>query len=396
MIATPLTQEIADDIVAQIELELDQEIPILLKAFTHVLAKVLAAKQVILYKFGGWIYLQQYVQYASDKETVINGRKTSPLREWGRLIGVGDPLFATQAELTVRVTVKNQTGSLAGGTQLLFASTQVVYQTVAAVPLNAATVNVTIRAVSDPDGNAGAGSIGNLLPGDVVSLANAPANVATDAVVVAQVVAGEDAEDPETYRARVLERFQKRPQGGAYADYVAWGREPAGIANIYPYTGAPGYVEVYVEATEESSGSVDGIPTSGQLAAVAAAIELDVSGRASRRPAGTRVNVHAIVRKAYDVTVTGLSGPDIPAAQVTIQQAVDELFRSREPFIVGLSVYPRLDRVTTPGVSGIVEDAANSVGATLTTVTLTVGGSPVVADLLGPGEKAKLGVMTFL
>ena len=82
---------------------------------------------------------------------------------------------------------------------------------------------------------------------------------------------------------------------------------------------------------------------------------------------------------------------DVAEAQATIQAALEDYFLSREPFIVGLSSLPREDRVTEAAVAGIVDEAANSVGATVTTVTLTPGPAQTLSD----GQKAKLGSLTF-
>jgi hypothetical protein len=43
-----------------------------------------------------------------------------------------------------------------------------------------------------------------------------------------------------------------------------------------------------------------------------------------------------------------------------------------------------------------VTETVNAVGGTVVTATMSVGGIPFTADTLGPGEKAKLGVCTFL
>jgi uncharacterized phage protein gp47/JayE len=396
-LATPTTAELADNITAQIELAIGQTIPLLPKAFTRVLAKALAGVIVLLYKYAGFIFLQMFVAYATNEETLINGRVIRPLTEWGRLIGVGDPEAATRAELTITVSVTNQTGTLPAGSQLLYAPSGVVYLTTAAVALNAATVTVTIRAASDQTGGTGEGAIGNLEVADVVSFANPLPNVATNAVVASVVVTGADGETVEAYRARIVRRFQRKPQGGAYADYQIWGESVAGIAHVYPYTGnTPGEVDIYVEATEASSGSADGIPTGAQLDAVFDAIELDENGLASNRPAGAAVNVYAITRTGFEVEVTGLDADDMTAAEDTIEQAVDEYLRAREPFIVGLSALPRLDRVTRAAISGVVDDAVSAVGGTITTVVLKLGGIPTEAHTLGQGEKAKLDSVSFL
>lgn len=395
-LTTPTTADIADNIVSQIEAQISQTVPLLPKAFIRVLAKALAGVFVLLYKYAGFMFLQWFVSTATMAATTVNGRVVRPLVEWGRLIGEGDPVAATQAELVVNITVENQVGSLPSGSQLLNSTTGVTYITVASVLLNAATVQATIRAVSDQQGGAGAGVIGNMQAGQTLSFASPLPNVARDVTVDSQAVTGSDAETEEAYRARIIARFQRRPQGGAYVDYRIWGLPVAGIVDILPYTGDPGQVNVYVEATVASSGSPDGIPTTAQLDAVADAIEFDVDGLASRRPANAFVNVLAITRTAFDVEVTGLTGDDVPALQTAIDDALTEYFLGRQPFIAGLSVLPRLDRIAQTAVAGIIDTIVSAQGGSFTGVTVEESATPVTVYTLGEGEKAKLGTLTFV
>lgn len=388
-LVTPTTQDISDNIIAQLEATLNQTIPLLPKSFLRVLAKTLAGVFILLYKYAGFTFLQVFVQTASASGTTINGKAVVPLTEWGRLIGVGDPLGATQAELLINITVENQVGTLPAGSQLLNASNGVTYITTGAVALSAATVQVPIRAVSDQTGGGGAGAIGNLDPGAVVSFANPLANVARDAVVDSQTVTGADGEATEAYRQRVLDRFQKRPQGGAYSDYELWGEGVAGIANVYPYTSNnPGQVDIYVE----SATGVDGIPTAAQLQAVQDAIDFDDAGLASRRPASALANTLAITRVGFDCTVSGLVVDNPASVQAQIQTAVSEFFITAEPFIDGLTVPPRKDRITRASLIGLVDDIVAADNGTFTTVIFnltTVSGS-IESYVLQQGEKAKL------
>lgn len=389
---TPTTRAISDQIVAQIAAAISQSIPLLPKTFSRVLAWALAGAVVLVYKYAGFIFLQLFVAHASLDETTINGKKVRPLIEWGRLFGVGDPQPATKAELLVAITVTNQTGSIAAGTQLLYAPTRVVYLTTAAVDLDAPTVQVTVRAESDDQGGDGSGDIGNLVAGSVVSFASTPAGVATNAVVVSQSVTAADAESAEAYRARIARRVQRRPQGGAYADYQGWAEEVEGIAHAYPYTGTnPGEVDVYIQATPESSGDPDGIPTGAQITAVEESIQLNEAGLATRRPVGAAVNGRPISLVTFDIEVSNLD-PDTAETRAAIEEGVAEYLKSREPFIVGLSSLPRDDRITDAAVSGIVDDIVSAEGATVTTVELTPG----PAYTLGPGEKARLGTPNYV
>lgn len=396
-LTTPTTKEISDNIIAQLEASLNQSIPLLPKAFLRVLARALAGVFVLLYKYGGFMFLQIFVRTATISETTVNGRVISPLIEWGRLIGVGDPAPATNAELLISITVETQLGSLPSGTQLVNSDNGVTYITIGSVLLNAPTVQATIRAVSDQAGGGGAGAIGNLDVGATVSFANPLANVSRNASVVSQTVTGADGESSDAYRQRVIDRFQKRPQGGAYADYEQWGEEPAGILNVYPYTGdQPGRVDVYVEATVASSGSADGIPTNAQLQEVLDSIEMDQAGRATRRPANALVNAFPITRVGFDVRVTGLLVDDLAGVQASITQAIEEYFLDREPFIEGLSILPRRDRITRSAIGGVVDDIVSASGGIFSAVILSQSGVNIELYSLGIGEKAKAATVTFV
>lgn len=393
-LTTPTTTEIKNNIIAQLEATLNQTIPLLPKSFNRVLANALSGLFILLYKYGGFMFLQIFVSTASTKETTINGKTVIPLIEWGRQIGVGDPTAGTQAEMIIDVTVENQTGSLPTGTQLINAANGVTYITLGAVLLDAATVQATIRAVSDQAGGGGIGIIGNLNVADVVSFANPIANVLRNASVASIVVTAANAENLDTvYRQRVLDRWQKRLQGGAYSDYEAWGEEVAGIVNIYPYTGNnPGQVDVYVEATVASSGDPDGIPTTAQLQAVLDSINTDSGGLATRRPANALANTIAITRTGFDVTVFTLVVDNLATVQATIDAAVIEYLLTIAPYVDGLTVPPRLDRITQSALIGLVEDIVSANNGTFSTVTFQLTGVPGGLDsyVVGQGEKAKL------
>lgn len=396
-LSTPTTKEINENIVAQLEASLNQTVPLLPKAFLRVLAKALAGVFVLLYKYAGFMFLQMFVRTAAYADTEVNGVTVNPLREWGDLVGVPDRAAATQAELLVDITVEDQTGFLPANSQLVGRDNGVTYITLSSVALDAATIQVVVRAVSDQAGGGGAGAIGNLDPGATVSFANPIGRVARNATVVSQVVTGADAEAIEAYRQRIIDRFQKRPQGGAYADYEQWGEEPAGIINVYPYTSAcPGQVDLYVEATPASSGDPDGIPTTAQLQEVKDAVEFDQGGLASRRPANALVNVFPITRTAFSVRVTGLSVDDQAAVRDQIETAVEEYFLDREPFILGLSIPPRQDRITRSGLSGVVDGIVSAAGGIFNSVVVTRNGLTVEIYSLGVGEKAKVDAVTFV
>ena len=395
---TPTTAEINAAIIAQLEASLSQTIPLLPKAFNRVLSKALAAVFILLYKYAGFIFLQMFVSTATIEYVEILGQRISPLIEWGRLIGIGDPVAGTQAELNIEITVDVQGGTLPSGTQLTSNTNGVIYITETAVGLDAATKQVVIKAVNDPNGGGGVGVIGNLDPGALVSFIAPLSDVNRNAEVIAQVTTGAEAESTEAYRQRVVDRFQKQPRGGAYADYEFWGEDVAGIINVYPYTGAvAGEVDVYSEATVASSGSADGIPTAAQLQAVEDAINLDDDSRATRRPVGAFVNSLAISRTGFDVEVFGMVVQDEAQVQANISAALTSYFLARAPFIDGLTVPPRTDFINRSNLVAIVDDFVSAKNGIFSDLAFRLDGTIVDLETysLNEGEKAKLVDLIF-
>lgn len=391
-LGTPTTKEVQQNIIAQLQAALNQTIPLFPKSFLGVLSKVLAGVFILLYKYGGFMFLQIFVKSATIDDTEVNGEIVSPLKFWGQLTGVGDPAPATNAELEIDITVLNQVGSLPSGSQLINSINGVTYITLGSVLLNAPVVQAQIKAVSDQTGGGGAGAIGNLSPGTTVAFANPLPNVAREAVVVSQTVTGADGESTEAYRQRILDRFQKRPQGGALADYELWAEEPAGVLNAYPYTSdCPGQVDVYIESATEA----DGIPTFAQLQEALDSINFDENGLASRRPGTALANTIPITRVPFDVFVQGLIVDNLGQVQADITAAVQEYFLDREPFLVGLTVLPRQDRITQSGVSGVVDDVVNAAGGIFSGVTVEQASVIIGQYTLGIGEKAKADLVSF-
>lgn len=380
-------------IKSTLESNLGQEASGLKRAFIDVLSRALAAVYIVLYKYGGFNFLQMFVSQASFDETTVNGRVLTPLIEWGRLLGVGDPSPGTQAELGINITVENQGGSLQAGTQLTSNKNGFTYITKAEVLLDSAIVQADIIAVNDPDDQGGVGTLGNLAIDDLVSFVNPIGDVSREAVVYSIITTAADAETENAYRLRVIDRFQKRPQGGAAVDYEFWGEQAAGIVNVYPYTGLPGEVDVYSESATEP----DGIPTQAQLDDVKEQIEKDDTGLASRRPITAFVNSLPISRRGFDVDVINLDVQNEDEVKTEIESALTQYFLNREPFIDGLTTPPRKDKITRATVIGIIDDAVTARSGTFTTATLTFTGDDAVIEfyILQEGEKAKLVNLTY-
>lgn len=396
-IDTTTIKGISDGIVSQLEQSLNTQFPLLPKAFNRVLAKAIASAFIMLTHYSNFIFLQQYVAICSAKDIKILGFTINPLNFWGDLIGVAPRKQGERAIHTVTVTVSQTSGVLDAGTQLLSATNGYTYITSQAYNLTAPSIDIEVKAANDEANNSGIGAFGNLENGTEISFVNPPPNVGKNAVVIDQIQTGADPESVDAYRQRVIDQYKRRKQGGAYIDYKVWGEEVPGIVNVYPYTGQPGEVDVYCEATEASSGSPDGIPTPSQLDAVKASIELDQNGKATRRPAGTFVNTYAITRTGFKVTVNGLIVDNVAQVQQEIERAVTDFFIAAEPYIEGLTVPPRTDTISRVSVESVVYDVVQGNNGTFSSASVTLADdTPVSIYQLGVGEKAKLSGISFV
>lgn len=378
------TEQVYQQIIAQLEASLGQSIPFLPRSFIRVLAKAFAAVYIQLYKYADWQFLQLFVTRATNEPTEILGRTVRPLTEWGRLVGAGGRIAATPARLSVLVEVEQDGATLPAGAQLRGVANQALYRVESATLLEEPSTVVPVVAVEPGTG-------GNSADNSTLEFVNPLATVGPLASVLETTATGSDAETVDDYRQRILDRFQRRPQGGAYADYAEWAGDVPGVRRVFPYTGQPGRVSIYIESATES----DRVPTQAQLNAALEAIELDEDGLATRRPANAFPDVLPVTVSAFVVTVTGLDVESEAEVQADIANALAGYFAAREPFIVGLSIPPRLDRVVTSAVSSLVEQIVADAGGIVTSVAVTRQGQPFSAYVLGEGELARLQAVNY-
>ena len=366
---TPTINEIAANIIADIEAEYTQTIPLLAKAVFRIWAFISAAVFIILYKFGTDAFNQRFVQTANSTFLSLLGEQVGVTRT-----------TAQQWIGTVDATVTATGGVIQAGTQLINNLTGAVYFVTVSEAIDA-TPTETLS-VSSFEG----GDITNLNVSDTLDFVNPQPGVEQTVTVASVTQEGSDQEPIEQYRQRVLDRYQKQPQGGALADYELWAEETVNVINAYPYAATtPGEVEVFIEVDNQT----DGIPTAPQLAAALANINYDpVTGRATRRPVTADVTTLAIIRTTFTAEVNNLN-PDTPDIRTAIDSAVSDLILSKEPFIQGLSVN-RNDTITDAETTSIVQTVAAAHGSTINDVIVREAGTPFSLRTMGQGEKAKV------
>ncbi|MBP7582960.1 MAG: baseplate J/gp47 family protein [Spirochaetes bacterium] len=371
---SPTLSEITALIIGDIEAALAQTIPIIPKAVWRIVARALAGAWLILYKYGTALHRERFVQTAS----------LTYLKYLGELVRVFQQPASTWNG-TAEITATGSTGTLEAGTQFVFSASGVVYTVDTSVAITPGTLTLSLTAGTS-------GDIGTLSNGSVLDIVTPIAGVGMTATVASTVTSGDDAEDTETYRQRVLDAYQKKPQGGASADYEAWGKEAPNVVSIYPYSAAtPGQVDIYCEVDDQP----DGIPTSGQLDEIEEYMLYDMqTQRGTRKPMTAELNVYAITRRLFDIQIENLS-PDIPATRAAIDDAVDAYLQERTPYIRGLSIIRR-DTVSQIEIQYIVFSVISALGATISKITLSDITGAIDLHVLGAGEKAKLGTVTYI
>lgn len=402
MIPKKTAKEISDEITAALEAEFNQQIP-LLRGFNRKLAKTIGGMYFNFQKLGLSILAQMHPATASLKDIELGLITINPLKLWGELVDIQHKT-GQRAQRTVEVSVITIGGTLASGELIVNADTQIVYQVVGDVPLDAPTVQATIKATR-------VGTIGNVDSGTILYFVNAPDSVEKAVTVIkASSIDGTDPETEAQLRERIRERFLARPQGGAIADYKLWAEEVEGVLNAYPYSGwsgpdvpdgSAGQVFIFVESSVDPNGIPDPIP-GPLLQAVRDHIEYDETGIANRRNINAVVRVFPISRTTFDVTINGLSTigmttEDIAAAKSVVESGLADFMLSRDPG--GQSGYttllPRKDIVSNSEVGGVAGRVVASYGGAITGVSISVEGIDQSVYYLQEGEKAKLGNVTW-
>jgi hypothetical protein len=397
--ATPYDNKSIDEIktliIGYLQQEFNNKLRILPKSFARILASVLAAVYIVLFKQIGWMFLQMFPETAYFGEINVLGIRIRPLVKWGVLWGVGEPRRGTQWRGTITVKVVATNTALNTGTQLKSDFTGKIYIVDKTKNLENDTETVDLICTSTS-------TIGNLETGDSLYFVAPLGNVKKEAEVTTVLEVAIDDESEADYRYRVVNRWRVQPQGGALADYRIWGMEVSGVLNIYPYNDddSPNGVILYVSGNP--SVFPDRIPSAALLVAVGNACTYNPeTGIANRKPMtaaidpqnnGTYTNIRPVALKIFDIHIDGLTGISALEFSNNVRTPIKEYFLGREPYIRGLSDdNNKTNSVSKNNVSSIVDQVAISLKAEFGSVTMKEGETAVPAYTLSMGELCDLG-----
>ena len=161
-----------------------------------------------------------------------------------------------------------------------------------------------------------AGTFGNAEATTPLSLTSPIAGItSTGAISTEGLNNGTDTEADDSLRARLRERVQETPHGGAKHDYVAWAKEVTGVTRswCFPLWSGLGTVGVFVVRDDDTNF----IPDTTEIAEVQSYID-------SVRPVTAQVTVMAPTDVQQSMTI-GIN-PNNSETQATITAELQDLF----------------------------------------------------------------------
>lgn len=318
------------------------------RSLVGVICRVLAGGLSALYQYAEYLNRQAWPDTCDVEYLDRHGARWKVTRT-----------PATGASGSLGMTGVNGT-VISAGTQWL-RSDGVVYTTDVAAEIVAGTATVAVTAVTT-------GQASNAGNGITLNLSSPIAGLNSTATATTALSGGSDVEDHEPYRARILARIRKPPNGGKTEDYIAWAKEVPGVTRAWAYPDEQGRGSMVVRFVRDNDASI--IPDAGEVATVQAYIE-------AQRPATARVYVVAPipVPQNYTLSVT----PNTAA----VKAAVDAEFAAM------------IKRDAEPGgtlfISRIREAASIAAGENNHAFT-----SPNADVVFSTGQLAVKGVTTWL
>lgn len=321
-----------------------------------VFGKTLALVNQHVYLRMAWIYKQIFAHTANVEHLAKHGYDIGVYRK-----------PAARASGNVTLTAQASTAYPAG---ISFSAGNAFYDS-------------TASATSDSGGNLtlilrsrDAGIAPNLPAGTSLTLVDQvlyPSLAVTAIVDTSGIGGGADREEDESYRARILDRKRRPPQGGAESDYEQWARNVPGVKKAWArrFQNGPGTVGVWILFEDRTNF----IPSASDVAVVQADMD-------ARRMVRLSTIVIAPVPENVDITITGLAN-DTATVRASVEAALAAMLLQRgrpgmsgDPFVLSRS--------------WIGEAISGATGEDIHTLTL-----PAVDLSFADGNYPVLGTVTY-
>jgi|CXWL01.1.fsa_nt_gi uncharacterized phage protein gp47/JayE len=301
--ARPTLQQLIERAASDIEARLPGTDARLRRSNLDVLSRVHSGAAHGLYGHLNFLSLQ----------IIIDTAEEGYLDRWAGVWGVAR-LAAVKATGDVTVTGTNGVTVPAGTTLQRSDGAEYTTDADATIALGTATAVVT-ASVAGLDGNTAAAS--------QLTFSSPIAGINGNALVAAGGLnQGADEETDDSLRARLLDRIQRPPHGGADFDYVKWAKEVAGVTRAWVYRQELGVGTVTVRfVRDDDAGGL--IPDAGEVTAVQTYID-------DRRPVTAQVTVVAPVAVPQNFTIA-LTPNSVAAKAAVTAELQDLLLREAEP-----------------------------------------------------------------
>ena len=334
---------------ADLEAQMQTNIPLIGKAMLRVFALVQAGKLWLYYLAIAGVQKNIFVDLA-DPESM-----GGTLQRFGRVKLNRDPFPATAGVYTAtvtgssggviaaRTTFKSNDDSSHPG-KLFILDTQYT--------LVGSSGTITLRALES-------GLDASLIVGDRLTSTAPIALVNSLAIIASVTTEPRAAEDIEEYRQAAIQAYQLEAQGGAGGDYTIWASDAQGVRTIYPYAkdGYVGQIDLYVEATIADSTDDHGTPSSQLLLDVEEVIERDpdvtkpLYERGRRPISAWQINYLPVTPLSIEINIYDYE--DLTAAKETlIENAVIDALYLIRPFVASRDVLA--DRNDTISINKLI------------------------------------------
>ena len=217
-----------------------------------VINRVMAGGLSSLYKYAEYLSNQWWPDQADEEFLPLHGAR------WGR-----NRLSAAAATGSVRFTGAIG-ASIPLGTVVQRSDAAQYATTADGVIAVSGVAIITVQAVE-------AGQAGNAVIATALTLTSPIVGVDSVATAKTALASGADVEAIEAWRARILARIRKPPQGGADFDYVDWALAVPGVTRAWVYPGEQGAGTVVVRFVRDDDAAI--IPDAGEVAAMQSAID---------------------------------------------------------------------------------------------------------------------------
>lgn len=339
----PKLPELIEQGSAEFESRLPGVLPRIRNSIIGVLNRVIQGGISALYKYVEWLSDQWWPDRCSAEFLPFHGSL------WGK-----PRIGAAAATGTVGFAGVN--GSvIASGTVVQRSDTQ-QYVTTEAGVIALGIANIPVEAVEP-------GQLGNAVIGTELTLTTPIPGVNAVATAFTALSGGADIEIIERWRARILARIRRPPQGGADYDYEGWALEVPGVTRAWAYPKEQGPGTVVVRFVRDDDASI--IPDAGEVAAVQAYIGERCSVIAD-------LYVVAPIATPQDFTIQAV--PDTPSVRAAIEAEIRELYRREaKPGVTMLITHQREAISISSGETDHVLSIPNSNQTHATGLLPTVG-----------------------